>query len=69
MIDIDKIIANEMPQVKMIMQVHDELVFEAPADSIEFVKTKITNAMQTTVKLSIPLLVDIGTGKNWNESH
>ena len=69
MIDIDKIIANEMPQVKMIMQVHDELVFEAPADSIEFVKTKITSAMQTTVKLAIPLLVDIGTGKNWNESH
>ena len=69
MIDIDSIICKEMPEVKMIMQVHDELVFEAPLKKQEFVETKVRNAMESAVKLSIPLLVDIGLGKNWNESH
>ena len=69
MIDIDKLIFNEMPKVKMIMQVHDELVFEAPLKELDFVMSKISNAMESTVKLSIPLLVDIGFGNNWNESH
>ena len=69
MLDIDSIICKEMPEVKMIMQVHDELVFEAPVQKQEFVMTKIRNAMESAVKLSIPLLVDIGLGKNWNESH
>ena len=67
--DIDSIICKEMPEVKMIMQVHDELVFEAPLKKQEFVETKVRNAMESAVKLSIPLLVDIGLGKNWNESH
>tara|TARA_B100000161_G_scaffold262129_1_gene231472 strand:+ start:22 stop:2697 length:2676 start_codon:yes stop_codon:yes gene_type:complete len=69
MLDIDSIICKEMPEVKMIMQVHDELVFEAPVKKQEYVMTKIRNAMESAVKLSIPLLVDIGLGKNWNESH
>ena len=69
MLDIDSIICKEMPEVKMIMQVHDELVFEAPLKKQEFVETKVRNAMESAVKLSIPLLVDIGLGKNWNESH
>ena len=69
MLDIDNIIFNEMPEVKMIMQVHDELVFEAPIKKLDFVKSKVSNAMESAVKLSIPLLVDIGFGNNWNESH
>mgnify|MGYP006236273517 FL=1 len=69
MIDIDKLIFKEMPKVKMIMQVHDELVFEAPLKELDFVMSKISNAMESAVKLSIPLLVDIGFGNNWNESH
>ena len=69
MCDIDNIILNEMPEVKMIMQVHDELVFEAPIKKLDFVKSKVSNAMESAVKLSIPLLVDIGFGNNWNESH
>ncbi len=69
MLDVDKLISTEMPEVKMIMQVHDELVFEAPKKQIDFVQENITNAMQSAVKLSIPLLVDIGFGNNWNESH
>ena len=51
------------------MQVHDELVFEAPLKELDFVMSKIRNAMESTVKLSIPLIVDIGSGNNWNESH
>ena len=45
------------------------LLFEAPKKQIDFVQENITNAMQSAVKLSIPLLVDIGFGNNWNESH
>mgnify|MGYP005717912515 FL=1 len=47
----------------------DELVFEAPIKKLDFVKSKVSNAMESAVKLSIPLLVDIGFGNNWNESH
>ena len=69
MINIQNWIFAKKPPIKMIMQVHDELVFEAPKKQIDFVQENITNAMQSAVKLSIPLLVDIGFGNNWNESH
>ena len=69
MLDIDELLLNELQDVQMIMQVHDELVFEAPIKKLDVVKSKVSNAMDSAVKLSIPLLVDIGFGNNWNESH
>ena len=53
----------------MLLQVHDELDFEVPPNEIETVKTVIKNEMENCIKLSIPLLVDIGTGANWLEAH
>lgn len=55
--------------IKMLMQVHDELVFEVKMDALEKAKKLIREAMQNTVKLSVPLIVDIGSGSNWDEAH
>ena len=60
-------------QVKMLMQVHDELVFELPESDVdaasEVIRTVMAGAAEPAVKLSVPLVVDIGTGKNWDEAH
>jgi DNA polymerase-1 len=57
------------PDIRMIMQVHDELVFEIHQDTIESAKQTIRNIMEHTVKLSVPLLVSIGVGHDWDEAH
>ena len=54
---------------KMIMQVHDELVFEIAESDLEVSITHIRERMQTAAELSVPLLVDIGVGDNWDEAH
>ena len=69
MIDIDTFLKKEMPEVKMIMQVHDELIFEAPKKDGEEVLTIMKKMMEGAVKLDIPLIADAAIGKNWNEAH
>jgi len=69
MLDIDELLLNEMPDVKMIMQVHDELVFECPKDNADTVMEKVKDTMEQTVKLNIPLIADAAIGSNWNEAH
>ena len=54
---------------KMILQVHDELVFELPDSEIELMKQFVQEEMEGVVKLSVPILVDLGVGKNWDEAH
>lgn len=54
---------------KMILQVHDELVFEVPKEEIEEVKKLVVEEMKTALKLSVPIEVEVGTGKNWFEAH
>lgn len=58
-----------MPMARMIMQVHDELVFEIPNEHLETSKANIRKLMEHTVELSVPLLVSIGIGQNWDEAH
>jgi DNA polymerase-1 len=53
----------------MIMQVHDELVFEVSIDSLEKANKEIRQHMEHTVELSVPLVVSIGSGQNWDEAH
>ena len=60
---------DEKPGASMIMQVHDELVFEVDKDKIETVKKHIRDLMNNAASLSVPLRVDIGIGKNWDEAH
>jgi len=54
---------------RMIMQVHDELVLETPAESADAVASGVRECMQGAAELSVPLVVDIGIGSNWDESH
>jgi len=69
MLDIDKLLLNEMPEVQMIMQVHDELVFECPEKKADLVMEKMKNTMENTVELNIPLIAEAAIGSNWNEAH
>ncbi|WP_168401225.1 DNA polymerase I [Erwinia amylovora] len=57
------------PEVKMIMQVHDELVFEVQADAVEAACAQIRALMEGSMKLDVPLRVDIGVGDNWDQAH
>lgn len=54
---------------KMLLQVHDELVFDAHLDELEIVKAIVKDKMQNAIKLDVPLEVDISTGQNWLEAH
>ena len=56
-------------RARMLMQVHDELVFEADADFVEPLITAVRERMQGAAELRVPLLVDVGTGDNWDEAH
>ncbi|PVZ81127.1 DNA polymerase I [Serratia sp. S1B] len=60
---------QEQPLVRMIMQVHDELVFEVHQSAIEAASQRIHELMEGSMKLAVPLKVDIGIGKNWDEAH
>jgi DNA polymerase-1 len=55
--------------VKMIMQVHDELVFEVAQADVDTAADNIRRYMSAVAKLSVPLVVDIGVGRNWSEAH
>jgi DNA polymerase-1 len=53
----------------MLMQVHDELVFEVRADAVDAVRTAVVARMSGAAELAVPLLVDVGVGANWDEAH
>ena len=69
MIDIHAWLIESNSEIRMIMQVHDELVFEVPTGQIEAAKTKIENYMMQAAKLDVPLEVGLGTGDNWQQAH
>ncbi|WP_409309215.1 DNA polymerase I [Pectobacterium sp. B1J-3] len=69
MIAIDDWLQQEKPLVNMIMQVHDELVFEIHDSVLEESRNKIRELMEGCMQLSVPLRVDIGKGMNWDEAH
>ncbi len=69
MIEIDKKIADLKLRSVMILQVHDELVFEAPLDEIERLKSIVKETMETACPLKAPIVADVRTGPNWLEAH
>ncbi|MDA8841103.1 DNA polymerase, partial [Gammaproteobacteria bacterium] len=69
MIDVDSWIGDGNQKIKMIMQVHDELIFEVNKGFVVEALEKITSLMENSVKLNIPLIVDANSGANWNEAH
>jgi DNA polymerase-1 len=69
MIDLDRVIEKSKLDIHMIMQVHDELVFEVADNIVEQASDIITNSMVSAAELAVPLLVDVGIGSNWDEAH
>ena len=69
MIDINAFLDKKLPQTKMIMQVHDELIFETPKANAEEILNLMKDMMEKAVKLDIPLIADAAVGQNWNEAH
>jgi len=53
----------------MLLQVHDELVFEVPGDELELVSSKVKDLMQSVATLEVPLVVEVGVGENWDKAH
>ncbi|SDZ90926.1 DNA polymerase I [Desulfuromusa kysingii] len=69
MVNIDRRLCAEQLQARMLLQVHDELVFEVPQAELEKVRELIRIEMETAVPMDVPLKVDIGIGTNWAEAH
>lgn len=70
MLKVEDMLAAEKLQTELLLQVHDELVFEAPADEAEEARDLIVKTMETAGSyLSVPLLVDAKIGNNWSEAH
>jgi len=69
MIRIDKKMRSEFSGVKMVLQIHDELLFEVDGNSLKDAKGMIKFEMENAYTLSVPLKVEIGEGKNWDEAH
>ncbi|SJM93584.1 fused DNA polymerase I 5'-_3' exonuclease; 3'-_5' polymerase; 3'-_5' exonuclease [Crenothrix polyspora] len=69
MLTTDNWLLETQPDAKMIMQVHDELVFECAIDQVESCTVQIRALMASAATLSVPLIVDMGVGNNWDEAH
>jgi len=69
MLAVDAWIERDRPAVKMLMQVHDELVFEVERGQAESAGSKIRELMEGAATLKVPLVVDVGIGENWDEAH
>ena len=69
MIKIDEKLTEQNLKTKMLLQVHDELLFEAPIDEVESAKILIKTEMENAFETKVPLLVEVGVGDNWLEAH
>jgi DNA polymerase-1 len=65
MIRIQRALEGQRLQAKMLLQVHDELVFEVPPTELNDVSALVRQAMEQAATLSVPLVVDLGVGDNW----
>jgi DNA polymerase-1 len=69
MINIHKRLERENFRTKMILQVHDELLFEVKEDETDLVHSMVKEEMEGVYRLDVPLKVDVKVGKNWDEAH
>jgi DNA polymerase I len=68
MIRIDRLIRERGFHAKMLLQVHDELLLEAPPDELESIRDLVRTEMGQVYELAVPLVVDIGIGENWRDA-
>ena len=69
MINVDRRLAAEGLQSRMILQIHDELVFDAIPSEVDNLKRIVTEEMENVIRLSVPLTVECNYGNNWLEAH
>jgi len=69
MVKVQQEIDARQLQTKMIMQVHDELVFEVPLTEVDWFKTEVPRLMAGVAQLKVPLLAEVGMGPNWEQAH
>ncbi|MCH7343962.1 DNA polymerase I [Pelomonas sp. CA6] len=69
MIAVQDALDREGRQTRIVMQVHDELVFEVPADELDWVRAQVPRLMASVASLKVPLLAEVGVGANWDEAH
>ena len=69
MIAVQQAIDSEQRSTRMIMQVHDELVFEVPLDELEWARAEVPRIMAGVATLRVPLLAEVGVGPNWDQAH
>jgi DNA polymerase-1 len=69
MVKVQQVLDAQQRQTKVIMQVHDELVFEVPQAEVDWVKTEVPRLMAAVAQLKVPLLAEVGVGRNWDEAH
>jgi DNA polymerase-1 len=69
MIAVEDWLEKEQLQTKLLLQVHDELVFDVPLHEIELLQAKLPGLMCNVAELKVPLVVSIGIGDNWEEAH
>jgi DNA polymerase-1 len=69
MVKVQQVIDAEQRATKMIMQVHDELVFEVPESEIDWVRREVPKLMAGVAHLRVPLLAEVGVGLNWDKAH
>jgi len=67
MIRIDAAILERRLKSRMTLQVHDELVFEVPEGEIDIMRSLVREQMESVRQLSVPLMVEIGVGRNWRD--
>jgi DNA polymerase-1 len=69
MLDVDHWLASEAPTVRLVMQVHDELILEVPEDDVDAISPALCERMAGAAELAVPLVVEAGSGRNWDEAH
>lgn len=69
MIAVQGVLDSEKRATKMVMQVHDELVFEVPQAELEWARVEVPRLMAGVAKLKVPLLAEVGVGPNWDQAH
>jgi len=69
MLKVDKALDEGKFEAKLILQVHDELVFDAPRQELEKLQSMVKTSMESAYQLKVPLIVDVGLGDNWLEAH
>jgi DNA polymerase-1 len=69
MVAVQNVLLAEQRATKLVMQVHDELVLEVPEAELEWVKAEVPRLMAGVAQLKVPLVAEVGIGRNWDQAH